>query len=74
MTARETLLLAALIVTILFHLFATDLALRTDWINFGSEYRANQGFFANRIGDISSRLERVERQTESVEKEKKNEK
>lgn len=54
MTTRETLLLAALIVTILFHVFSTELALRTDWINFGSDYRNNQQAIVQEIGRIAN--------------------
>lgn len=66
MTTRETLLLTALILTILFHVFSTELALRTDWINFGSDYRNNQQAVIQEIGRINNDVKGLNSQIEGL--------
>lgn len=55
-------MLAALIITILFHVFSAELALRTDWISFGSDYRNNQQAIIQEIGRITNSMKGLDAQ------------
>lgn len=70
MTPREILLLAALIITILFHIFSAELALRTDWISFGSDYRNNQQAIVLEIGRINDKMNSFNTQVSELTAEK----
>lgn len=59
-------ILAAVI--LLFHVFSAEISQRLDWVNFGSEYRANQQEIIRVLTQSAQRLDTLELQVKEIEK------